>query len=121
MSAITSFQLDVDDAELDDLRSRLRRTRWPDAETVPDWSQGVPLAYLQDLCGYWADGYQWRRVERELNDIGQFRTEVDGVGIHFLHSRSPHDGAVDLGSELANVIELTLDAAPLITVSPVGA
>ena len=96
MTAITPFQLDVDDAELEELRSRLRRTRWPDPETVSDWSQGVPLAYLQDVCRYWADDYQWRRVERQLNDIGQFRTEIDGVGIHFLHRRSPHDGALPL-------------------------
>ena len=96
MTAITPFQLDVDDAELEELRSRLRRTRWPDPETVSDWSQGVPLAYLQDVCRYWADDYQWRRVEGQLNDIGQFRTEIDGVGIHFLHRRSPHDGALPL-------------------------
>src|ERR1700733_809635 len=57
---ITPFLIDVPDADLADLRRRLRQTRWPEAEPVADWSQGVPLAYLRDLCGYWADGYDWR-------------------------------------------------------------
>ena len=93
---ITPFHLDVPDAELDDLRDRLRRTRWPDAETVDDWSQGIPLAYTRQLCAYWADGYDWRATEARLNRLGQFRTEIDGLAIHGLHVRSPHDGALPL-------------------------
>jgi pimeloyl-ACP methyl ester carboxylesterase len=96
MPAIAPFHLDVPESDLDDLRARLSRTRWPDPETVDDWSQGVPLAYLQELCRHWADGYDWRRLEARLNAIGQFRTEIDGLGIHFLHARSPHAGALPL-------------------------
>ena len=90
------FRIDVPDAELTDLTDRLRRTRWPDAEPVGDWSQGVPLAYLRDLCGYWATDHDWRATERRLNTLPQFRTEIDGVGIHFLHVRSPHENALPL-------------------------
>jgi pimeloyl-ACP methyl ester carboxylesterase len=86
-------RIDVPEADLADLRDRLRRTRWPEPETAADWAQGVPLAYLQDLCRYWADGYDWRATERRLNALPQFRTEVDGVGIHVLHVRSAHPGA----------------------------
>ncbi|HEX8803784.1 MAG TPA: alpha/beta fold hydrolase [Acidimicrobiales bacterium] len=94
--SITPFRLAVPDADLDDLRDRLRRTRWPEAETVDDWSQGVPLTYLQDLCAHWADGYDWRATEARLNGVGQFRAEIDGLGIHFLHARSPHAHALPL-------------------------
>jgi pimeloyl-ACP methyl ester carboxylesterase len=93
---VTAFRLDVPEAELDDLRARLRRTRWPERETVGDWSQGVPLAYLRDLCAYWADAYDWRATEARLNALPQFRTEIDGLGIHFVHVRSPHAGALPL-------------------------
>jgi pimeloyl-ACP methyl ester carboxylesterase len=94
--ALEPFHLDVPDAELDDLRDRLARTRWPSAETVGDWSQGVPLAWLRDMCGYWAGGYDWRTVEARLNAMGQWRTVIDGLGIHFLHVRSPEPGALPL-------------------------
>jgi pimeloyl-ACP methyl ester carboxylesterase len=94
--AVTPFVLDVPEAQLDDLRDRLARTRWPERETVADWSQGIPLAYVRELCAYWAEGYDWRRVERRLNDVGQSRTEIDGLGIHFLHARSPHPDALPL-------------------------
>jgi pimeloyl-ACP methyl ester carboxylesterase len=93
---VAPFRLDVPEAELDDLRDRLRRTRWPEAETVDDWSQGIPLAYVQRLCAYWADGYDWRRCETRLNELSQFRTEIDGLGIHGLHVRSPHNDALPL-------------------------
>ena len=93
---IHPWQIEVSDAELADLRERLARTRWPEAETVADWSQGMPLAYVQELCDYWADGYDWRRAERALNAVPQFRTEIDGLGIHFLHARSPHSDALPL-------------------------
>ena len=94
--AVRPFSLAVPQQELDDLRERLTRTRWPERETVGDWSQGIPLAYVQDLCGYWAERYDWRRAEAALNAVGQFKTEIDGLGIHFLHARSPHDGALPL-------------------------
>ncbi len=93
---VTPFRIDTSDADLRDLRERLERTRWPDGETVEDWSQGVPLAYLKDLCGYWADGYDWRATERRLNVLPQFRTIIDGLGIHFLHVRSLHAEALPL-------------------------
>ncbi len=90
------FRIDVPDADLAELTDRVRRTRWSDAEPVDDWSQGVPLAYLRELCEYWATDYDWRATERRLNAIPQFRTEIDGVGIHFLHVRSPHPDALPL-------------------------
>src|SRR5919201_3592894 len=90
------YRIDVPEADLADLRDRLRRTRWPEPETAAGWAQGVPLAYLRDLCGYWADGYDWRATEARLNGLPQFRTEIDGVGIHVLHVRSPHPAALPL-------------------------
>jgi pimeloyl-ACP methyl ester carboxylesterase len=90
---IRPFRVDVPDADLVDLRERLARTRWPEAETVSDWSQGVPLAYLQDLCRYWADEFDWRASEANLNQYPQFLTEIDGLDIHFLHVRSPEPDA----------------------------
>jgi pimeloyl-ACP methyl ester carboxylesterase len=96
MSTPTPFTVEVTEAELDDLRHRLARTRWPEAETVEDWRQGIPLAYVRELCDYWAGGYDWRRAERSLNSFPQFRMEIDGLGIHFLHVRSPHEEALPL-------------------------
>ncbi|MFR9805053.1 epoxide hydrolase family protein [Pseudonocardia sp. RS010] len=96
MTTVEPFTLAVPDADLDDLRARLGRVRWPRAETVADWSQGAPLHYVQELAGYWASGYDWRAFEARLNGIGQFTTEIDGARIHFLHARSPHPGAVPL-------------------------
>jgi pimeloyl-ACP methyl ester carboxylesterase len=90
---VTPFRVDIPQEVLDDLRARLDGTRWPEAETVADWSQGVPLAYLRGLCRYWAEGYDWRATERRLNLLPQFRTEIDGLGIHLLHVRSPHPDA----------------------------
>jgi pimeloyl-ACP methyl ester carboxylesterase len=90
------FRIDVPEAALDDLRDRLRRTRWPDAETVDDWSQGVPLAYLRELCDYWASGYDWRATEERLNALPQARAEVDGLRIHFVHVRSERADAMPL-------------------------
>ena len=93
---IEPFVIGVEAAALDELRQRLRGARWPERETVGDWSQGVPRGYLQDLCGYWAKGYDWRATQARLNQIPQFTTEIDGLDIHFLHVRSPHPGAVPL-------------------------
>jgi epoxide hydrolase len=95
-NAITPFTLHVPEAELDDLRSRLSLTRWPDRETVADTSQGPPLAKIRALCDYWRDKYDWRRCEALLNQFGQYRTEIDGLGIHFLHIRSPEKDAMPL-------------------------
>jgi pimeloyl-ACP methyl ester carboxylesterase len=93
---IAPFTIDVPDAALADLRERLRRTRWPEREPVDDWSQGVPLAFVRDLCAYWAEEYDWRATEARLNALPQFRTGIDGLGIHFLHVRSPHPRALPL-------------------------
>jgi epoxide hydrolase len=93
---VRPFRLEVPEAQLQDLRDRLTRTRWPEAATVGDWSQGVPLTYLRDLCRYWADDYDWRATETRLNRLGQSRTDLDGLGIHFLHVRSPHPEALPL-------------------------
>jgi pimeloyl-ACP methyl ester carboxylesterase len=93
---IVPFRVHVEDAQIEDLRTRLARTRWPERETVEDWSQGIPLAYVQELCGYWQREYDMRRVENRLNAHPQFRTTIDGVGVHFLHVRSRHEGALPL-------------------------
>ena len=93
---VEPFVIRVDEAALEDLRDRLRRARWPEREPVGDWSQGVPLDYLRELCAYWAGGYDWRATEARLNQIPQFTTAVDGLDIHFLHVRSPHPRAVPL-------------------------
>lgn len=90
------FEVDIPDADLDDLRRRLAATRWPDREPVDDWSQGVPLEYLQSVCDYWRDTYDWRICEARLNALPQFRTTIDGVDIHFLHVRSPEADATPL-------------------------
>jgi pimeloyl-ACP methyl ester carboxylesterase len=95
-TAIEPFRIEATQEQLDDLRRRLRATRWPDRETVDDWSQGIPLAYVQDVCAYWADKYEWRAREARLNRFPQFRTPIDGVGIHFLHVPSPHADALPL-------------------------
>jgi pimeloyl-ACP methyl ester carboxylesterase len=93
---ITPFRIAIDDAALDDLRQRLARTRWPEREVVDDWSQGVPLSYVQEVCSYWAQGYDWRAREAALNRFDQYVTPVDGVDIHFIHVRSPEPDALPL-------------------------
>ncbi|MET0816934.1 MAG: epoxide hydrolase family protein [Solirubrobacteraceae bacterium] len=95
-TAITPFRIDVPEAALADLRARLRAARWPEREPVEDWSQGVPLAYLQALCAEWAEAYDWRATEARLNAIPQCTTEIDGLLIHFLHVRSPDPDALPL-------------------------
>ncbi|MEU9691363.1 epoxide hydrolase family protein [Amycolatopsis japonica] len=87
MTEIKPFRIAIDQAELDDLRDRLSRTRWP-REVTGDWSRGVPVTYLKGLAEYWADGFDWRAQEAELNEFPQFTTEIDGQTIHFLHIRS---------------------------------
>jgi pimeloyl-ACP methyl ester carboxylesterase len=96
IDSVNPFRIAVPDAELDDLRRRLRATRWPEREVVDDWSQGIPLAYVQEVCAYWAEKYDWRAREERLNRWPQFRTQIDGLGIHFVHARSPHAHALPL-------------------------
>ena len=96
MSAIEPFVLDIAEDTLVDLAERLDRTRWPEEETVEDWSQGTKLAALKELIAYWRIEYDWRRCEARLNAIGQFTTEIDGLSIHFLHRRSPREDAIPL-------------------------
>jgi epoxide hydrolase len=93
---VEAFRIEVPEAELDYLRERLNAVRWPEHETVEDWSQGVPLDYMKELCAYWASAYDWRATEARLNALPQFRTEIDGLGIHFLHVRSPDPDALPL-------------------------
>ena len=93
---VTPFRIEIPDSDLDDLRLRLQLTRWPERETVSDWSQGTPLAYLSALCEYWLEHYDWRRCEASLNAFPQFTTEIDDLPIHFLHVRSPQPDATPL-------------------------
>jgi epoxide hydrolase len=96
MTAIRPFTVAVPQDQIDDLHRRLDSARWPERETVDDWSQGVPLAALRKLVAYWREGYDWRACEARLNAFGQFVTEIDGLDIHFLHVRSPEAGAAPL-------------------------
>jgi pimeloyl-ACP methyl ester carboxylesterase len=96
MAEVIPFRIEIPEAELADLRRRLRQTRWPEREPVADWSQGVPLDYLRELCDYWADGYNWRATEARLNARPQFRTVIDGLAVHFVHVRSPRPDALPL-------------------------
>ncbi|WIM89241.1 alpha/beta fold hydrolase [Candidatus Mycobacterium wuenschmannii] len=96
MSDIRPYRIDVPAAVLEDLQQRLARSRWPEAETVDDWSQGIPLSYTRELASYWADGYDWRSREAALNTFDQYVTEIDGLDLHFIHQRSPHECALPL-------------------------
>jgi pimeloyl-ACP methyl ester carboxylesterase len=96
MTEIEPFEVAFGEDSIADLRDRLRRARWPEPATVDDWSQGVPLSYLQEVCGYWADGYDFGAAQARLNAFPQYRTSIDGLGIHFIHVRSPHANAVPL-------------------------
>ena len=96
MSTIRPFHIAVPEDQIADLHRRLDAVRWPEKETVDDWSQGTPLAVLKDLVDYWRNGYDWRTCEAQLNGFDQFMTEIDGLDIHFLHVRSPHEGALPL-------------------------
>ncbi len=95
-TAIEPFQIDVPEAELEDLHGRLERTRWPDELPGTGWDYGVPQAYLRELVGYWRTGYDWRAEEARLNAAPQFVTRIDGQRLHFLHVRSPQSGALPL-------------------------
>jgi pimeloyl-ACP methyl ester carboxylesterase len=95
-TAIRPFQVNVPEAELTDLRRRILAMRWPERETVSDFSQGVPLDTVQKLARYWAEEYDWRRVEARLNAVPNFLTEIDGLDIHFIHVRSTHENALPI-------------------------
>ena len=92
-NAIHPYTIAVPESELQDLKTRLARTRWPMKELVSDWSQGVPSDTMHSLLAYWRDDYDWRRCESTLNSYPQFTTGIDGVNIHFLHIRSEHANA----------------------------
>jgi epoxide hydrolase len=93
---IRPFRIGIPQADVDDLRERLARSRWPDELPGVGWSRGVPLGYLRQLAAHWRDGYDWRAREAELNHLPQFTTTIDGQVIHFLHVRSPEPGALPL-------------------------
>jgi pimeloyl-ACP methyl ester carboxylesterase len=93
-TAIVPFTVDIPEADLEDLRTRIASTRWPEKESVEDASQGVQLATMQALARYWADEYDWRKCEARLNAYPQFITEIDGLDIHFAHVRSKHEDAL---------------------------
>lgn len=93
---IAPFSIDIPESELDDLRSRISNVRWPDTETVDDWSQGMPLAYTRELADHWANGYDWRACESRLNAHPNFVASFDDLDIHFLHVESPHADATPL-------------------------
>jgi pimeloyl-ACP methyl ester carboxylesterase len=95
-TAIRPFQVSVPDEDLVELRRRIDAYRWPEREPVDDQSQGVQLATVQALASYWATEYDWRKVEARLNALPQFVTEIDGLDIHFIHMRSPHENALPL-------------------------
>jgi pimeloyl-ACP methyl ester carboxylesterase len=113
---IRTFQVDVPQEQLDDLRRRIEATRLPSKELVEDRSQGVQLATIQELTRYWTSDYDWRKAEARLNALPQFTTEIDGVDIHFIHVRSPHEDALPLimtHGWPGSVIELLETVGPL--------
>jgi pimeloyl-ACP methyl ester carboxylesterase len=93
---ISTFRVEIPEEELAELRRRIKATRWPSRELVADRSQGVQLATLQALARYWATDYDWRKCEARLNALPQFTTQIDGVDIHFIHVKSPHENALPL-------------------------
>jgi len=93
---VRPFTVSISDSEIDDLKQRLARTRWPDPETVGDWSQGVRVENARSLVDYWERSYDWRRFESALNRLPQFLTTIDGLDIHFIHVRSKNPHAMPL-------------------------
>ena len=113
---IRSFNVELPQEKLDELRRRIEATRWPSRELVPDRSQGVQLATMQELARYWTTEYDWRKAEAKLNALPQFITEIDGVDIHFIHVRSQHEDALPLimtHGWPGSVIELLETVGPL--------
>jgi pimeloyl-ACP methyl ester carboxylesterase len=95
-TAIRPFQVEVPEAKLTDLRNRITATVWPESELVPDRTQGVKLDTMKALARYWLDEHDWRKCEARLNRLPQFKTEIDGVDIHFIHVRSQHENALPM-------------------------
>lgn len=93
-TAIRPFRVNVPEEEITELKRRINATRWPDKETVADQSQGTPLGTIQELARYWANEYDWRKVEAQINSYPHFLTEIDGLDIHFIHVRSKHENAM---------------------------
>jgi len=93
---VRPFHVNIPEADLAEMRKRIKATRWPERETVTDESQGVKLSMMQDLARYWARDYDWRKVESRLNALQQFITEIDGLDFHFIHARSKHQNALPL-------------------------
>jgi pimeloyl-ACP methyl ester carboxylesterase len=115
-TSIRPFRVDIPQEALDDLRRRIAATRWPSKELVADRSQGVQLATMQELARYWTTDFDWRKCEARLNALPQFTTEIDGVDIHFIHVKSPHDNALPLimtHGWPGSVIELLETVGPL--------
>ncbi|MER5407435.1 epoxide hydrolase [Streptomyces sp. NPDC002769] len=94
--SIRPFRVNIPEQDLVELRRRIIATRWPDRETVHDQSQGVPLATMKELSHYWGTSYNWRKIEEKLNSLPQFKTEIDGLDIHFIHVRSRHANALPM-------------------------
>jgi pimeloyl-ACP methyl ester carboxylesterase len=94
--AVSPFSISVPQTAIDDLRHRLDSTRYPERETVGDWTQGVPLDKARALIAYWRDRYDWRRFEARASSFPHFRTRIDGLGVHFIHARSPHANAMPI-------------------------
>src|ERR1700709_2299484 len=95
-TGIRPFRIEVPEREIEELRRRIDATRWPTRELVADRSQGVQLAAIQELARYWTTEYDWRKCETKLNVLPQFKTEIDGLDIHFIHVRSAHENALPL-------------------------
>jgi pimeloyl-ACP methyl ester carboxylesterase len=115
-AAVRPFHVDVPEEKLVELRRRIEATRWPSKELVEDRSQGVQLATMQELARYWQTDYDWRKAEAELNALPQFKTEIDGVDIHFIHVKSQHENALPLimtHGWPGSVIELLETVGPL--------
>src|SRR5919197_220409 len=93
---IRPFRIAVSQADLDDLRARLNRTRWPEELQGVGWRYGAPIEYIRDLAEYWRSSYDWRKHEARINEFPQFTTTIDGANVHFLHVRSPEPGALPL-------------------------
>ena len=93
-AALHPFRIDVPQADLDDLQERLARVRWPDELPGAGWDYGVPLDYVKELVDHWRTGYDWRAVERRLNQHPQFTTTIDGQNVYFIHARSPEPDAL---------------------------
>src|SRR6185437_7831429 len=113
---IRPFHLEIPEEQIDDLGRRIAQTRWPTKELVGDRSQGVQLRTLQELARYWATDYDWRKAEARLNALQQFKTEIEGIEIHFIHVKSQHDNALPLimtHGWPGSVIELLETIGPL--------